>query len=55
MSQRRREMILLLLLSCMAAWRKGGDTTAELDAELVANFAEQEAEDDLIDIEQELA
>ncbi len=43
----------MTFVSCMAAWRKGGDTTAESDAELVANFAEQEAEDDLIDIEQE--
>lgn len=45
----------MIFVSCMAAWRKGGDTTAESDAEVVANFAEQEAEDDLIDIEQELA
>ena len=42
-------------MSCMAAWRRGGDMTAELDAELGAGFAKQETEDDLIDIEQELA
>ena len=34
-------------MSYMAAWRRGGDTTAELDAELAAGFADQETEDDL--------
>ena len=45
----------MIFVSCMAAWRKGGDTTAELDAELVANFAKEEAEDDLRNVAQELA
>lgn len=37
----------MIFISCMAAWRKGGDTTSEADAELVAKFAEEEIDDDL--------
>ena len=45
----------MIFVSCMAAWHRGKDTTTETDAELVANFAKEEIEDDLNDIMLELA